>query len=142
MPTATTPTRCLPALIATSIIGYRHDTYQVARAVRYYSHAEPSLHLAPRKVRNGHRIRLWGSAARARAGGRVVVLQASALHARRWLTFAQGDRRCPRRLSEPLPLHLDHRHHHLPDPRRGAERSRTTPGSKAPARPAGCVVRG
>ncbi len=72
------------------VIGYRHDTYQVARAVRYYSHAQPSLHLAPRKVSNGHRIRIWGSLPGPEAGGRVVVLQASALHARRWLTFAQA----------------------------------------------------
>jgi len=72
------------------IIGYRHDASQVAREVRYYSRAEPILHLLPREVRNGHDIRLWGSLPGPAAGGRVVVLQASALHARRWLTFAHA----------------------------------------------------
>ena len=72
------------------IIGYRHDASQVAREVRYYSHAEPTLQLAPRRVRNGHDIRLWGSLPGPAPGGRVVVLQASALHARRWLTFAHA----------------------------------------------------
>jgi hypothetical protein len=71
-------------------VGYRHDSVQVAREVRFYSHSRPTLKLHPSRVRNGKRIRLWGSLPGPNAGGRVVVLQASALHSRRWLTFLRA----------------------------------------------------
>lgn len=72
------------------LIGYRHDSSQVARGVRFYSHTRPTLRLRPQTVRNGRWIRLWGALPGPRAGGRVVVLQASALHSRRWLTFRRA----------------------------------------------------
>ena len=72
------------------MIGYRHDSRQVARQVRYYSHARPTLKLRPRRVSNGKSIHLWGWLPGPNAAGRVVVLQASALHSRRWLTFRRA----------------------------------------------------
>jgi hypothetical protein len=72
------------------MVGYRHDSSQVARDVSYFSHAQPSLNLSPRKVKDGHRIKLWGSLPGPNAGGRVVVLQASAPGTKRWLTFRKA----------------------------------------------------
>lgn len=72
------------------VIGYRHNTRQVARDVRYYSLARPTLRRAPRKLTNGKRVRLWGSLPGPGAGGRVVVLQAQVPGARRWLTFRRA----------------------------------------------------
>ncbi len=43
------------------VIGYRHDSSQIAREVRFYSHVKPSLTAAPKKLRNGRSVRLWGS---------------------------------------------------------------------------------
>ncbi|HWW66506.1 MAG TPA: hypothetical protein VNY83_00850 [Solirubrobacterales bacterium] len=79
------------------VIGYRHDSAQVAREVRYYAHAQPSLQLSPARLKNGHRIRLWGQVPGPNGGGRVVVLQANVPGSKRWITFrkattgAQGD---------------------------------------------------
>ncbi len=69
------------------LVGYRHDTFQVARSVRYYAHAKPSLRITPSEVRSGGRVRIAGSVPGPGAAGRVVVLQASALHSSRWFTF-------------------------------------------------------
>ena len=79
------------------VIGYRHDTYQVARAVRFYSTAEPSLQLAPRRLKNHQRVRFWGQVPGPSGGGRVIVMQANVPGSRQWITFrkattdAQGD---------------------------------------------------
>ncbi len=72
------------------VIGYRHDANQVARDVRYFAHGKPTLHIAPRKVKNGHKIKIRGSVPGPSAGGRVVVLEASAPHSRRWFTFRKA----------------------------------------------------
>jgi hypothetical protein len=72
------------------VIGYRHDSKQVARDVRYYAHVQPTLKLAPGLVHNGERVRLWGSLPGPRAGRRVVVLQANAPGSKRWITFRRA----------------------------------------------------
>ncbi len=69
------------------LLGYRHDTFQVARSVRYYAHAKPTVRIAPDEVNPGERVRISGRVPRPKAAGRVVVLQASALHSPRWYTF-------------------------------------------------------
>lgn len=71
------------------VIGYRHDAAQVARDVRYYAHAQPSLRVAPRKLENGDRVRLSGQVP-APGGGRVVVLQANVSGSKRWITFRKA----------------------------------------------------
>jgi hypothetical protein len=55
------------------LIGYRHDTAQVARSVRYYAHARTTLHVDKPRLENGERLRFWGSLPGPNGGGRVVV---------------------------------------------------------------------
>jgi hypothetical protein len=72
------------------LIGYRHDTAQVARDVRYYAHAKPTLWATPGKLRNGERVRLQGRLPEPRAAERVVVLQAQVPGSHRWITFRKA----------------------------------------------------
>jgi hypothetical protein len=72
------------------MIGYRHDTTQIARQVRYYAHTKPILHAGPKKLHNGEKVRLWGSLPEPKAGHRVVVLQAGVPGSRRWITFRKA----------------------------------------------------
>jgi hypothetical protein len=72
------------------LLGYRHDSAQVAREVRYYAHAAPSLEANPPKLRNDSRVRLWGKLPRPSAGKRVVVLQANVVGSKRWITFRRA----------------------------------------------------
>jgi hypothetical protein len=72
------------------VLGYRHDSAQVARDVRYYAHAAPSLHANPTHLRNGSRVKLWGSLPRPGAGRRVVILQANVVGSKRWITFRRA----------------------------------------------------
>jgi hypothetical protein len=72
------------------LIGYRHDAFQVARSVRYYAHAAPSLEVDPAKIANGKSIHLWGRLPGPAAGGRVVILQANVVGSKRWITFRRA----------------------------------------------------
>ena len=76
-------------------IGYRHDTTQVARDVRYYSHVRPTLAATPESVSNGKAVQFTGRLPNPHSGGRVVVLQANPPKSKRWITFrratANGD---------------------------------------------------
>jgi hypothetical protein len=69
------------------LLGYRHDTFQVADALSYYAHAKPTIHISPTTVHPGGVIHIRGRLPGKRAGGRVLVLQASALHSPHWYTF-------------------------------------------------------
>jgi hypothetical protein len=72
------------------VIGYRHDTAQVARDVRYYAHARPSLHASPGKLQNGDWVHFWGRLPGPHRRGRVVVLQANVVGSKRWITFRKA----------------------------------------------------
>jgi hypothetical protein len=73
------------------LLGYRHDTFQVAKAVRYYAHVKPTLEVVtPGKVRNGQEIVLRGKLPGPRAGGRVLVVQAAGLGSDEWFTFGEA----------------------------------------------------
>lgn len=72
------------------LVGYRHDSFQVARSVRYYAHAAPSLEANPAKLRNGRRVKLWGTLPEPGAGRRVVILQANVVGSHRWITFRRA----------------------------------------------------
>jgi hypothetical protein len=72
------------------MLGYRHDSFQVAREVRYFAHATASLKVNPPKLRDGGRIHLWGRLPRPAASGRVVILQANVVGSRRWITFRRA----------------------------------------------------
>lgn len=71
------------------LIGYRHDSFQVAKTIDYHAQAEPTLHLRPSRVRGGRRIHIVGHLPGPENAGRVVVLQAGSLHGR-WLTFRKA----------------------------------------------------
>jgi hypothetical protein len=72
------------------VIGYRHDSSQVARSVRFYAHAKPSLHVSPSHLKDGSRIHLWGKVPAPAAAGRVVILQANVPGSKRWITFRRA----------------------------------------------------
>jgi hypothetical protein len=72
------------------LIGYRRDTFQVARSVNYFAHARPTISLSKAHVEGGGAIKIRGHLPGGRAAGRVVVLQASALHSNRWFTFRRA----------------------------------------------------
>lgn len=72
------------------LVAYRRDSFQVGRAVRYRAHARPSIHISAGEVENGDEIRIRGKLPGGRSGGRVVVLQASALGSNRWFTFRRA----------------------------------------------------
>lgn len=72
------------------MLGYRHDSFQIARQVRYFAHTAPSLMVDPPKLRNGGHIHLWGELPAPAAAGRVVVLQANVKGSRRWITFRRA----------------------------------------------------
>ncbi|MFN8215692.1 MAG: hypothetical protein U0R71_03765 [Solirubrobacterales bacterium] len=69
------------------LVGYRHDSFQVGRSIRYYAHAKPTIKVRPSRLRNGNRISITGKLPGGRARGRVIVLQASALRSHQWFTF-------------------------------------------------------
>jgi hypothetical protein len=53
------------------LLGYRHDSFQVGRAIRYYAHARPRIELSPGQVEVGGEIRIRGELPGRRASGRV-----------------------------------------------------------------------
>lgn len=72
------------------MVGYRHDSFQLARSVRYYAHTAPTLVANPPKLANGGRVKLWGLLPQPGAEGRVVVLQANVVGSKRWITFRRA----------------------------------------------------
>ncbi len=72
------------------LLGYRHDTFQVARSVRYLAHAKLKLKITPDSLHNGGEIKMWGKLPGPRAAERVVVLQAGGLHSGTWYTFGEA----------------------------------------------------
>lgn len=69
------------------LIGYRHDSFQVARTLSVDTHARPRLRLSAGRIDAGHSVGITGKLPGPDAAGRVLVLQACSLHGRRWLTF-------------------------------------------------------
>ncbi|HEY4779398.1 MAG TPA: hypothetical protein VIH47_07390 [Solirubrobacterales bacterium] len=72
------------------VIGYRHDTSQVARDVRYYAHARPSLKSSSDHLHNGEQVKFWGQLQGPHRFGRVVILQANVKGSKRWITFRKA----------------------------------------------------
>jgi hypothetical protein len=72
-------------------VGYRYDRNQIESGALFKSRLQPKLKLWPkRRTSNGKRIRMYGSIPGPRRGGRIVILQASALHSHSWLTFRKA----------------------------------------------------
>jgi hypothetical protein len=72
------------------MLGYRHDSFQVAKDVRYYAHTSPTLLADPPQLRNGRRVKLRGQLPGPAAEGRVVILQANVTGSKRWITFRRA----------------------------------------------------
>ncbi|MGN6258871.1 MAG: carboxypeptidase-like regulatory domain-containing protein [Solirubrobacterales bacterium] len=72
------------------LLGYRHDTFQVARSVRYLAHAKVKFKITPGRLHNGGEIKMWGKLPGPRAAERVVVLQAGGLHSPKWYPFGEA----------------------------------------------------
>ena len=72
------------------LLGYRHDSFQVTKTLEFASRARPTIRLGRGRVHRGGRIAITGTVPGPHAAGRVVVLQASSLHGRRWLTFRRA----------------------------------------------------
>jgi hypothetical protein len=72
------------------LIGYRHDSFQVAHSVRYYAHAAPSLAVEPSRLRDGGQIELTGWLPQPAAAARVVIVQAKVVGSKRWITFRRS----------------------------------------------------
>jgi hypothetical protein len=72
-------------------IAYRYDRNQIESRAEFKSRLRPALKLWPkRRTSNGKRIRMYGSIPGPRNSGRIVILQASALHSNSWLTFRKA----------------------------------------------------
>ncbi len=88
------------------MLGYRHNTFQIAKSVHYFARVRPSLKLRPKRVKIGGRIRISGRVPGPDADGRVVVLQAGSPHSSKWYPFrevttnSQGVYRASYRLDE------------------------------------------
>lgn len=72
------------------MVGYRHDTSQVARDVRYYSHVQPTLTVTPEHTANGKAVHFTGQLPNPNSAGHVVVLQANPPKSTRWITFRRA----------------------------------------------------
>lgn len=72
------------------LVGYRHDTFQVAKRLTLNTRARPSLEADRASLTNGERLKLRGILPQPKAKGRVVVLQANVRGSRRWITFRKA----------------------------------------------------
>lgn len=61
----------------TVLIGYRHDAFQLARELRFYSHVRPTIGATPARLRNGKWVHFSGHLPEPSSRGRVVILQAN-----------------------------------------------------------------
>jgi hypothetical protein len=73
------------------LVGYRHDSFQVGRSIRYFAHAAPTLAADKTKLRNGSQVKLYGSVPQPEAAARVVILQANVVGSKRWITFRRAN---------------------------------------------------
>ncbi|HJZ37612.1 MAG TPA: prophage tail fiber N-terminal domain-containing protein, partial [Solirubrobacterales bacterium] len=69
------------------LVGYRHNSFQVAKQLTLETRARPTLTLGSHKVRGGHKLEITGKLPKPNPGGHVLVLQGSSAHGHDWLTF-------------------------------------------------------
>jgi hypothetical protein len=72
------------------VVGYRQDARQVERHLRYLAHAHPTLRSSPTQLQNGGWVHFRGRLPGPGRNGRVVILQASVVGSRRWITFRKA----------------------------------------------------
>ena len=71
-------------------LGYRHDSFQIGRSVRYFSRARIKFKIDRGRLGNGGEIKMWGKLPGPRAAGRVAILEAAALRSNRWYEFGKA----------------------------------------------------
>lgn len=72
------------------LIGYRRDSFQVARSVDVYTHTRPTIHISPADVHNGDTIHISGKVPGGRlARRRVVVVKAGSLGSKKMYPFGE-----------------------------------------------------
>jgi hypothetical protein len=69
------------------LVGYRHDSFQVAKQLTLETRARPTLALGSHKIRGGDKVEITGRLPKPNPGGHVLVLQGSSEHGHDWLTF-------------------------------------------------------
>jgi hypothetical protein len=69
------------------MVGYRHDSFQVAKQLTLETRARPTLILGSHKIRGGRKLEITGDLPKPNPGGHVLVLQGSSEHGHDWLTF-------------------------------------------------------
>ncbi len=72
------------------LLGYRHDSFQIARSVDVYTHTRPTIQISPGKVQNGDTIKISGKVPGGRlAARRVVVVKAGSLGSKKMYPFGE-----------------------------------------------------
>jgi hypothetical protein len=72
------------------LVGYRRDSFQVAKSVDVYTHTRPTIRISPGHVRNGESIVISGKVPGGRlAARRVVVVKAGSLGAKKMYPFGE-----------------------------------------------------
>jgi hypothetical protein len=66
------------------VFGYRHDSFQLSRLLRYRAHAKPTIRLSASELKAGGTLHITGKVPGPGAAARSVVLRAGALHSNRW----------------------------------------------------------
>jgi hypothetical protein len=65
-------------------VGYRRDSFQVNRLLRFEAHARPTMRLSQSLLGAGDTVHISGKIPGPKAGGRTVAIKASAPHSPRW----------------------------------------------------------
>lgn len=72
------------------LVGYRRDTFQVAKSVDVFTHTRPTIHISPGDVHNGDTIRISGKVPGGRlAARRVVVVKAGSVGSKKMYPFGE-----------------------------------------------------
>jgi len=69
------------------LVGYRHDSFQIAKTLSVGTRARPTISLSRHKIRGGKRIVISGRLPKPDPGEHVLALQGSSEHGHVWLTF-------------------------------------------------------
>jgi hypothetical protein len=69
------------------LVGYRHDSFQIAKTLSLGTRARPAINLSRHKIRGGKRVVISGRLPKPDPGEHVLALQGSSAHGHRWLTF-------------------------------------------------------
>jgi len=69
------------------LVGYRHDSFQVAKVLSVGTRAHPTIALSRHKIEGGKRIVISGRLPKPDPGEHVLALQGASEHGHVWLTF-------------------------------------------------------